>query len=79
MCIFSWWQEQAYIKGAKWYRGDCSWAVDTYKVVVDTVTRGTAEATVMQIQCILYLPDKNIWCAQSKTDYNVVCFRPPIV
>ena len=55
MCIFSLWQEQAYIEGAKWYRGDCSWAVDTYKVVVDTVARGTAEATDVQIQGILYL------------------------
>ena len=55
MCIFSLWQ-QAYIKGAKWYRGgDCSWAVDTYKVAVDTVARGAVEATCMQIQFIFTL------------------------
>ena len=33
-------------------RGNCSWAVDTYKVAVDTVARGAVEATGMQIQFI---------------------------
>ena len=33
-------------------RGDCSWAVDTYKVAVDTVTRRAVEAAGMQIQFI---------------------------
>ena len=35
--------------------GGCSWALDTYKVAVDTLARGTDEATGMEIQCILYL------------------------
>ena len=40
-------------------RGDCSWAVDTYKVAVDTVARGAVEAAGMQIQFIFTLiPDK---------------------
>ena len=36
-------------------RGDCTWAVDTYKVAVDTVARGAVEATGMQIQFIFTL------------------------
>ena len=40
-------------------RGNCSWAVDTYKMAVDTVARGAVEATGMQIQLIFTLiPDK---------------------
>ena len=40
-------------------RGDCRWAVDTYKMAVDTVARGAVEATGMQIQFISTLiPDK---------------------
>ena len=36
-------------------KGDCSWAVDTYKVTVDTVARGAVKATGMQIQFIFTL------------------------
>ena len=40
-------------------RGNCSWAMDTYKMAVDTVARGAVEATGMQIQFISTLiPDK---------------------
>ena len=54
-------------------RGDCSWAVDTYKMAVDTVARGAVEATGMQIQFIFTLiPDKHICYAQNKTDYIIM-------
>ena len=36
-------------------RGNCSWAVDTYKVALDTVARGAVEITGMQIQFIFTL------------------------
>ena len=36
-------------------RGNCSWAVDTYKVALDTVARGAVETTGMQIQFIFTL------------------------
>ena len=40
-------------------RGNCSWAMDIYKMAVDTVARGAVEATGMQIQFISTLiPDK---------------------
>ena len=73
MRIVSLWQ-QAYIKGAKWYRGETAagqW--DTYKMAVDTVARGAVEATGMQIQFIFTLiPDKHICYAQNKTDYIIM-------
>ena len=40
-------------------RGNCSWAVDTDEMAVDTVARGAVETTGMQIQFIFTLiPDK---------------------
>ena len=36
-------------------KGDCSWAVDTDEMAVDTVARGAVETTGMQIQFIFTL------------------------
>ena len=70
-------------------RGNCSWAVDTDEMAVDTVARGAVEATGMQIQflgtqlngcpiCLTSAPGCNNYIS-TYTDKESCCCDDPMV